>query len=120
MHELSYGITSNNPHFGAVRNPWDSERIPGGSSGGSAAAVAADLVFAAWERTLVDPSGSRVVLRNRGVQATFGGLAALECCPWHRAWITWECWRGTYGIRRRSLKRSSATTRAIPLLRGIT
>ncbi len=45
MHELAYGITSNNPHFGAVRNPWDTERIPGGSSGGSGAAVAADLAF---------------------------------------------------------------------------
>ena len=47
LHELAYGITSTNPHFGPVRNPWDTERIPGGSSGGSAAAVAADLVFAA-------------------------------------------------------------------------
>ncbi len=47
LHELAYGITSTNPHFGAIRNPWDLERIPGGSSGGSAAAVAADLVFAA-------------------------------------------------------------------------
>jgi len=47
LHELAYGITSNNPHFGAVRNPWDTERIPGGSSGGSAAAVAAGMVFAA-------------------------------------------------------------------------
>ena len=45
LHELAYGITSTNPHFGAVRNPWDTERIPGGSSGGSGAAVAADLVF---------------------------------------------------------------------------
>jgi aspartyl-tRNA(Asn)/glutamyl-tRNA(Gln) amidotransferase subunit A len=45
MHELAYGITSANPHFGAVRNPRDTERIPGGSSGGSAAAVAADMVF---------------------------------------------------------------------------
>ncbi|MGE5646529.1 MAG: amidase [Acidobacteriota bacterium] len=47
MHELAYGVTSTNPHFGAVRNPRDLERIPGGSSGGSGAAVAADMVFAA-------------------------------------------------------------------------
>lgn len=47
MHELAYGVTSNNPHFGPVRNPHDLNRIPGGSSGGSAAAVAADLVFMA-------------------------------------------------------------------------
>jgi aspartyl-tRNA(Asn)/glutamyl-tRNA(Gln) amidotransferase subunit A len=45
LHELCYGITSNNPHYGPVRNPWDTERIPGGSSGGSAAAVAAGLIF---------------------------------------------------------------------------
>ncbi|HLX43288.1 MAG TPA: amidase [Bryobacteraceae bacterium] len=44
LHELAYGITSTNPHFGAVRNPWDTDRIPGGSSGGSGSAVAADLV----------------------------------------------------------------------------
>ena len=45
MHEFAYGVTSNNPHFGSVRNPWDTERIPGGSSGGSAAAVAAGLCY---------------------------------------------------------------------------
>jgi aspartyl-tRNA(Asn)/glutamyl-tRNA(Gln) amidotransferase subunit A len=45
MHEFAYGVTSNNPHYGPVRNPWDLERIPGGSSGGSAAAVAAGLCF---------------------------------------------------------------------------
>jgi aspartyl-tRNA(Asn)/glutamyl-tRNA(Gln) amidotransferase subunit A len=45
MHEFAYGITSTNPHFGAIRNPHDPSRIPGGSSGGSGAAVAADLVF---------------------------------------------------------------------------
>jgi aspartyl-tRNA(Asn)/glutamyl-tRNA(Gln) amidotransferase subunit A len=44
LHELAYGITSNNPHYGAVHNPWDLTRIPGGSSGGSGAAVAAGLV----------------------------------------------------------------------------
>lgn len=44
MHELSYGITSNNGHYGPVRNPFDRARIPGGSSGGAAAAVAAGLV----------------------------------------------------------------------------
>ena len=44
LHELCYGITSNNPHYGAVRNPWDLARIPGGSSGGSGAALAAGIV----------------------------------------------------------------------------
>src|SRR6266852_2854467 len=45
MHEFAYGVTSNNPHFGPVRNPWDLQRIPGGSSGGSAAALAAGLCY---------------------------------------------------------------------------
>src|SRR5260370_18991095 len=43
LHELSYGWPSNNQAFGAVRNPYDQSRIPGGSSGGTAAAVAARL-----------------------------------------------------------------------------
>ncbi|MFG1214575.1 amidase family protein [Xanthobacter flavus] len=43
LHELSFGWTSNNGTFGPVRNPYDLSRIPGGSSGGSAAAVAARM-----------------------------------------------------------------------------
>jgi aspartyl-tRNA(Asn)/glutamyl-tRNA(Gln) amidotransferase subunit A len=43
LHEWAFGVTSSNPHYGAVRNPHDPERIPGGSSGGSAAAVAAGM-----------------------------------------------------------------------------
>jgi len=43
LHELSYGWTSNNLAFGPVRNPYDPSRIPGGSSGGTAAAIAARL-----------------------------------------------------------------------------
>lgn len=39
LHEWAYGVTSRNPHYGPVRNPADPERIAGGSSGGSAAAV---------------------------------------------------------------------------------
>ncbi len=43
IHELSFGWTSNNRSFGAVHNPYDESRIPGGSSGGTAAAVAARM-----------------------------------------------------------------------------
>jgi aspartyl-tRNA(Asn)/glutamyl-tRNA(Gln) amidotransferase subunit A len=45
LHEFAYGVTTNNPHYGPTRNPWDLARIPGGSSGGSAVAVAAGLCY---------------------------------------------------------------------------
>jgi Asp-tRNA(Asn)/Glu-tRNA(Gln) amidotransferase A subunit family amidase len=44
MHELALGSTSANPTFGFVKNPYDLTRIPGGSSGGTAAALAARIV----------------------------------------------------------------------------
>jgi aspartyl-tRNA(Asn)/glutamyl-tRNA(Gln) amidotransferase subunit A len=69
LHELAYGITSNNPHFGAIHNPWDLSRIPGGSSGGSAVAVAAGLVPFA---TGTDTGGS---IR---VPASFCGVVGLK------------------------------------------
>jgi aspartyl-tRNA(Asn)/glutamyl-tRNA(Gln) amidotransferase subunit A len=43
MHEIALGLTNVNPHFGPCRNPWDLERVTGGSSGGSGAALAAGL-----------------------------------------------------------------------------
>ncbi len=46
-HEIALGVTTNNPHFGVTRNPWDTNRIPGGSSGGSAVAVATGMSSAA-------------------------------------------------------------------------
>jgi len=69
LHELSFGWTSNNLSFGPVRNPYDPERIPGGSSGGSAAAVAARMAPLAVAE---DTHGS---IR---VPATMCGLAGLR------------------------------------------
>jgi aspartyl-tRNA(Asn)/glutamyl-tRNA(Gln) amidotransferase subunit A len=69
QHELAYGITSTNPHYGAVRNPWDRERIPGGSSGGSAVAVVAGMVFAA----LGNDTGGSIRL-----PASFCGVTGLK------------------------------------------
>lgn len=69
LHELSWGWTSNNHAFGAVLNPYDRSRTPGGSSGGSAAAVAARIAPLAVAE---DTYGS---IR---VPAAFCGLAGLR------------------------------------------
>ena len=47
LHEFAYGSTTQNPHFGPTRNPWDLDRIPSGSSGGAAAALATDMCVGA-------------------------------------------------------------------------
>lgn len=46
LHEWALGVTNQNPHFGPACNPWDTARIPGGSSGGSAIAVASGFCYA--------------------------------------------------------------------------
>lgn len=47
MHEIALGLTTVNPHYGACHNPWKLDRVPGGSSGGSAAALAARFCLGA-------------------------------------------------------------------------
>jgi aspartyl-tRNA(Asn)/glutamyl-tRNA(Gln) amidotransferase subunit A len=82
MHELAYGVTSDNPHFGAVRNPWDIERSPGGSSGGAGAAVAAGLVYAAMGS---DTGGSIRVpaafCGTVGLKPTYGRVSRYGALP---------------------------------------
>ncbi len=81
-HELAMGMTTNNPHYGPTRNPWDLTRVPGGSSGGSGAAVAAGQVAAALG---TDTGGS---VRNpaafcgiTGHKPTFGLVSTKGIIP---------------------------------------
>lgn len=82
MHEHAYGISSNNPHYGPVRNPWDEQRIPGGSSGGSGAAIAAGLALLA---TGSDTGGSIRVPASYcgvvGLKPTFGLVSKRGVLP---------------------------------------
>jgi len=82
MHELAYGITSANPHFGAVRNPWNAAHSPGGSSGGSGAAVAAGLVYAAMG---TDTGGSIRIPASFcgtvGLKPTYGRVSRYGVLP---------------------------------------
>ena len=72
-HELARGITTDNPHFGPTRNPWDLTRHPGGSSGGSGAAVATGMALGALG---TDTGGSvRIPAHMTGItglKPTFG------------------------------------------------
>ena len=76
LHECAYGITSNNPHYGPIRNPWDTDRIPGGSSGGSASALASgQCLFSLGS----DTGGSIRIPASlcglAGLKATFGRVS---------------------------------------------
>jgi aspartyl-tRNA(Asn)/glutamyl-tRNA(Gln) amidotransferase subunit A len=82
MHEFAYGVTSNNPHYGPVRNPWDLDRIPGGSSGGSAAAVAAGLCYGSIG---TDTGGSIRIPASLcgvvGLKPSFGRVSVKDVIP---------------------------------------
>lgn len=82
MAEFAFGPTGHNYHYGHARNPWNSDRITGGSSSGSAAAVAARMVFGALGS---DTGGS---IRQPahycglvGMKPTWGRISRANCMP---------------------------------------
>src|SRR5262245_3481420 len=81
-HELAFGVTTNNPHFGATRNPWNPDRIPGGSSGGSGAAIAAGLAAATMG---TDTGGSIRIPASLcgcvGLKPTYGRVSKAGVLP---------------------------------------
>lgn len=82
LHEFAYGVTSENPHYGPVRNPWNADRIAGGSSGGSAAAVAAGLCAAA----IGSDTGGSIRIPSAlcgvvGFKPTFGRVSVYGVFP---------------------------------------
>ena len=82
MHEFAWGGTSANPHYGAVRNPWNTERFPAGSSGGSGVAVAARSCFGAVG---TDTGGSirlpSAINGVAGIRPTYGRVSNHGIIP---------------------------------------
>lgn len=85
LHEYALGITTNNPFFGPTRNPWDTEKIPGGSSGGGASAVASGMSVATLG---TDTSGSIRIPASIcgivGLKPTYGRVSKYGVFP--EAW----------------------------------
>ena len=81
-HEFAFGTTNDNPHYGATRNPWNQALTTGGSSGGSAAAVAAGLVSVAIG---TDTAGSiripAALCGCVGLKPTFGVVPVRGVVP---------------------------------------
>jgi aspartyl-tRNA(Asn)/glutamyl-tRNA(Gln) amidotransferase subunit A len=82
LHELAYGSTSANAHYGPVRNPWLLDHHPGGSSGGSAAAVAAGMAHAAMGSDTGASIRQPAACCNLvGLKPTFGRVSKFGALP---------------------------------------
>ncbi len=104
LHEFAFGVTNINPYFGDCRNPWNQERVSGGSSGGSAVAVASGMSCAAVG---TDTAGSVRIPASLcgivGYKPTYGLISRLGIVP-----LSWSL--DTVGFLTRSVEDAAFLT----------
>lgn len=107
LHEYAWGLTNDNPYYGVSRNPWNPEKLAGGSSGGSAAAIAADMTFLSIG---ADAAGSirvpSAICGGVGMKATYGRASTYGDFP-----LAWTL--GHVGPMVKDVADAAATLQAI-------
>jgi aspartyl-tRNA(Asn)/glutamyl-tRNA(Gln) amidotransferase subunit A len=107
LHEYAWGLTNDNPYYGVTRNPWNPAKLAGGSSGGSAAAIAANMSFLTIG---ADAAGSirvpSAICGGVGLKATYGRVSTYGDFP-----LAWTL--GHVGPMVKNVADAAATLQAI-------
>ena len=107
LHEYAWGLTNDNPYYGVTRNPWNPDRLAGGSSGGSGVAAAANMSFLTIG---ADAAGSirvpSAVCGGVGMKATYGRVSTYGDFP-----LAWTI--GHVGPMVKDVTDAAATLQAI-------